>query len=203
MGSEDPLPIRILFLLALLFNVVFLSGYMQNEVPVYYQIPETITVRITGQKECTYPQRYTEQEIDFKEYVKGVLPNEWGRNWDEDSLKAGAIAVKMYAWSMVKSRGYVWDCTWDQVYNPYVKSPRTDKAVDDTWDYYLFDTGDPVRTYYNAWLNGCRIRNEENCMGQWKSEALAQDGMSWIQIVLQFYDGHIIFNGHTIAWASK
>lgn len=201
MGNDDPLPIRnLLLILAFLFNAVFLAGYIPVELPPSYQIPETITVRITGKKTCEYPQRYTTVQMDFKEYVKGVLPNEWGRSWDMDSLRAGAVAVKMYAWSMYQAKGYVWDCTWDQVYNPSVKSARTDQAVDDTWDLYLFKNGKPVRTFYNAWMNGCNIRNETNCMGQWKSKVLAEEGMSWKQILLQFYDGYIINDGRTIAW---
>jgi len=202
--SDDPLPIHnILLIAAFLFNAVFLAGSLTVDVPVFDEIPETIMVRITGQKKCTSSQRYKTVEIDFKEYVKGVLGNEWGLDWHEDSLKAGAIAVKMYAWSMIESRGYVWDCTWSQVYNPNIRSDETDKAVDDTWDYYLFKDGEPVRTFYNAWLNGCNIRGESNCMGQWRSLILAEEGMNWKDILAEFYDGHLVFNGYTIPRTSN
>lgn len=32
------------------------------------------------------------------DYVKNVLPNEWPCLWNIESVKAGAIAVKMYGW---------------------------------------------------------------------------------------------------------
>ena len=36
--------------------------------------------------------------VDFKTYVKNVLPNEWVSSWPAESLKAGAVAVKSYGW---------------------------------------------------------------------------------------------------------
>ena len=103
-------------------------------------MPETIPVLITGEAECSANflfEIYPIKQIDFKEYVKGVLPNEWYPTWNEESLKAGAIAVKMFALSMVERRGYVWDCNWSQVYNPDKRTDATDKAVEDTWNYVL------------------------------------------------------------------
>ena len=73
-------------------------------------IPQTVTVRVTGQHQCTPDMTYHTEVMDFKEYVKGVLPAEWGRDWDEDSLRAGAVAVKMFAWRHMLGKGYVWDC---------------------------------------------------------------------------------------------
>ena len=122
---EDPL-ISIL-IIVLVLSFLFPITASASSV---YSLPDTITVRVTGEKECRAGLRYTTQQIDFKEYVKGVLPNEWGMTWNEESLKAGAVAVKMYAWTMYWGRGYVWDCTWSQVYDPEIKYKRTDKAVD-------------------------------------------------------------------------
>jgi SpoIID/LytB domain protein len=133
---------------------------------------------------------YEVVEMDFKYYVKGVLPNEWVRFWPEESLKAGAIAAKMYAMSVYNSQGYVWDCTWSQVFNPLKRTPETDKAVDDTWEWILTDGG-IIRTYYNADMWGCATQGD-NCMGQWESRQDALNGMMFDDILLKYYDGFLI-----------
>jgi hypothetical protein len=40
-------------------------------------IPETIRVRVTGNAICNLSIQYNVEVIDFKDYVKHVLPNEW------------------------------------------------------------------------------------------------------------------------------
>ncbi|MBY0011722.1 SpoIID/LytB domain-containing protein [Paenibacillus typhae] len=59
--------------------------------------------------------------IDFLEYCKHVLPNEWDEYAPDESLKAGAMAVKMYAWYKVAvtpsaqiGEADVYDSTRDQ-----------------------------------------------------------------------------------------
>ncbi|MEU3454927.1 peptidase inhibitor family I36 protein [Micromonospora sp. NPDC006766] len=65
--------------------------------------------------------------IDFKTYVKNVLPNEWITSWPKASLEAGAEAVKSYGWywalhsTQKTSSGQCYDVrddTGDQVYKP-------------------------------------------------------------------------------------
>ncbi|WP_438349448.1 SpoIID/LytB domain-containing protein [Paenibacillus sp. FA6] len=52
--------------------------------------PSTIKLYITSTG--------TLQNIAFDTYTKNVLPNEWYSTWKSESLKAGAIAIKTYAW---------------------------------------------------------------------------------------------------------
>ncbi|MGH2627576.1 MAG: carboxypeptidase regulatory-like domain-containing protein, partial [Anaerolineales bacterium] len=68
-------------------------------------IPRTIRVRVTGYPYCDTTRPYTVQIIDFVEYAKHVLPNEWVNSWPGESLRAGAMAVKMYAWSIIAAGG--------------------------------------------------------------------------------------------------
>ena len=151
-------------------------------------IPKTIEVRITGQGVCTPYMRYATETVDFKEYVKGVLPSEWYSTWGEESLKAGAVAVKMYAWATYESKGYVWDCTYDQVYKPWLRFDSTDKAVDDTWDWILINEDGIVTTYYNADRQGCATQREP-CMSQWW---ISKQDNSWMWMINQNYDGWLV-----------
>lgn len=193
---EDPL-IRLTIIVLVVWLLCYPFITAQAEEIKTYKIPETIVVRVTGQQSCTEYMRYHTQRINFKEYVKGVLANEWGHYWHEESLKAGAVAVKMYAWSKYETAGFVWDCTWDQVYNPIYRYDSTDKAVDDTWN-WIFVTpnpGKPIRTYYNAWIAGCYSREGEGrCMGQWDSLDDAENGMTWDEIIKKYYDKGVLIS---------
>ena len=68
-------------------------------------LPETIRVRVTGYPICDTGRAYTVEVIDFKEYVKHVLPNEWVPSWPWESLRSGAMAAKMYAWYWIAQVG--------------------------------------------------------------------------------------------------
>ena len=157
-------------------------------------IPQTITVRVTGEVECSGIMYYKTEQIDFKEYVKGVLPNEWLPRWDDEALKAGAIAVKQYAVNMYNSQGYVWDCTWNQVYDPTRRTEQTDRAVEDTWDRWLL--GLPyelvIKTYYNANKWGCYTQGP-NCMSQEGSQELAEQGYTFEEILFNYYGRNLIY----------
>ena len=154
-------------------------------------VPQTIPVLITGERECRAGLPYTIEQIEFKEYVKGVLPNEWHPFWDEDAKKAGAIAIKNYAYSKYLVGAAIWDCDWSQVYDPSRRKDTTDQAVEDTWDWWIVDDGLPLRTFYNANDAGCFTQGE-NCMSQLGSQEMAEAGRSWKDILNYYYDGWLV-----------
>lgn len=163
---------------------------------IVYPYPEYIRVIITGTQECDDSGAYQRvAKVPFKEYTKVVLANEWGRYWNEESLKAGAVAVKMFAWYAVETggkwyAGNVYDCDWDMVYNPRLQFDTTDRAVDDTWDYYLLDSeGDLFMPHFVAWYGACLnwLGDTGKCMGQWDSLADAENGMTWTEILKKYY----------------
>jgi hypothetical protein len=143
--------------------------------------PPTIRVAITGYTGC---QAWLDagqpvirvDTIDFREYVKNVLPNEWLASWGNDapdSLRAGAMAVKMFAWRLVNVgwRSYlsgnpdVVDNTCDQVYRQNTADTRTNAAVDLTWFYRMRKNGQVIEIHYVA----MDCPPEWRCMSQWGS----------------------------------
>ena len=169
------------------------AGNSQNPVilvasPLRLEIPKTIRVRITGSQDCDLNAPYVVKTIDFKDYVKHVLPSEWNpsaRQYHE-VLKAGAIAIKMYAWYWIDRGGKwkdadVWDSVCDQVYNPNVSTLVTDQAVDDTWEWILTRAYQVFQTYH---LQTC---GPPVCMGQIESEEMAKQGHTWDEILAYFY----------------
>lgn len=93
-------------------------------------------------------------ELDFEEYVKGVIPHEWIPSWHPEALRAGAIAARSYAASHALGGGR-WDCadvddgTVTQVYRDDRTGP-TDEAVDATRGLTVVRDGSVVRAEYSA-----------------------------------------------------
>ncbi|MEW6569498.1 MAG: carboxypeptidase regulatory-like domain-containing protein, partial [Chloroflexota bacterium] len=160
-------------------------------------LPATIRVRVTGYPYCDTSRPYTIQTVDFMEYVKHVLPNEWLPSWPWESLRAGAMAAKMYAWSIIAAGGRypdadVYDSTCDQVYNPSVSYASTDVSVEYTWNWRQTRSGNLVRTYYRAYYSQCVDAGlAGSCMGQYDSRDLAIDGYTWDEILTYFYPGSV------------
>ena len=93
-------------------------------------------------------------EIDFEEYVKGVIPHEWIPSWHPEALRAGAIAARSFGASHALSGGR-WRCadvddgTVTQVYRDDRSGP-TDEAVDATRGLTVVREGNVVRAEYSA-----------------------------------------------------
>ena len=155
-----------------------------------FPIPDTIRVRVTGNAYCNTSIEYTVEIIDFKEYVKHVLPNEWVASWPWESLRAGAMASKMYAWYWIAAGGKwndadVYDSSCDQVYNPAVEYESTNLAVDFTWNWLMMRDSQFILTQYRAYDYQC---GSLDCMGQWGSHDKALNGWTWDEILLFYYD---------------
>ncbi len=141
--------------------------------------------------------------VSFRDYVKRTLPNEWIPTWGAESLKAGAMAVKSYAWFWISQGGKqsalgadVKDNTDDQVYDPNVSYASTDAAVDATFNYALTQNGAIFQTQYCAGeYNGdstgvCPWSG--SYMTQWGSAYYADQGKSWGWILQFYYPGAAI-----------
>jgi len=147
------------------------------------------------------------ETVDFRAYLKNVLSREWISSWTTESLRAGALAVKHYAWYQVLHwRGYVsasgecfdlFDTARDQVYDPSrpVYAPMA-SAVDATWSTRALRNGSVFPTYYNAgaWNEPCGANANGWQMLQWGSQACGLDGLSAAQIMSVYYSGVQVTN---------
>ncbi len=160
--------------------------------------PDTIRVARTGHKECAAwldagkPVLRVEV-VPFREYVKNVLPNEWIASWHPESLKAGALAAKMYAWRHIlierrKDIGAdIVDNTCDQYYVPGSQQASSDAAVDATWAYVLHRNGGLFPIFYLNTRQRCDTSPFQPCMPQWGTQEDAQRGDGWQTIVQRYY----------------
>jgi len=161
-------------------------------------MPTTIKVLRTATGEI--------ETVDFNYYVKNVMPNEWGMpGWPTETLKAGAMAVKMYGWMHVTTYhkypglGYdVKDSTADQVYRPGTAEAYTDAAVDATWNYSMTRNGQLFEPEYDSGVRGSLESISPNRLGQGGAVILANQGMTWQQILHYYYDPMGVISIHGI-----
>lgn len=136
-------------------------------------------------------------------YVKDVLPNEWIDSWPAESLKAGAMAVKMYGWYHVLYPKYplvgadVDNTVNCQVYKPNSFQPNSTSAVDAihsqgfrrNWkwvDPYIFET-----SYYAGTYDASATDGEH--MTQNGSHYWADQGKTYDWILRFYYDSSDIY----------
>jgi hypothetical protein len=150
------------------------------------------------------------ETVSFRTYAKNVLSREWIGSWTAQSLRAGALAVKHYAWYQVlhwrggtNADGQCFDLrddTVDQVYDPSQPTWTTAAAaVDATWSMRLLKDGKIFPTYYNAGSSGeaCGANANGWRMYQWGTQACGLAGKTASQIVLTYYYPGVTVSGGT------
>lgn len=147
--------------------------------------------------------------IPFATYVQNVLPNEWVPSWDSDALKAGAVAVKTYAWYwMSHFGGYLngdkaqcFDVTDDvdfQVYKPNSALARTTQKITESWPVFARKSGRVFQTYYRATLTGstseaCGAGANGTTLSQWGSQNCNEaNSANKYNVILQRYYGSTV-----------
>ncbi len=150
--------------------------------------------------------------IPLEDYVKGVLPHEWIASWGGESLRAGALAVRTYAWNWI-SRGGKYTCadlddtTRSQVYQDG-HSASTDAAVDATAGEaitsggtlvsgeYSAEAGDPTADGIDDPVCAGHARNGHGRgMCQWGTQRWATSGQMHDWIATHYFPGATVEGG--------
>ncbi len=134
--------------------------------------------------------------VDFKTYVKNVLPNEWISSWPRESLRSGAMATKSYAWywALHSTRRTpsgscydVRDDTGDQVYRPGTAKASTSAAVDATWSHRLTRNGEILSAHYCSTTTACGAWVSGDWLSQYGSRDKANAGQGYATILRYYY----------------
>jgi peptidoglycan hydrolase-like amidase len=97
--------------------------------------------------------------VNFRLYVQRVTSREWGKSQPYQLQRAGAVAVKQFAWYYVlnyrggsyKGRCYdVKDSTADQLYSAKTPPPSSVSAVNSTWGITVWRDGRFIMTGYRT-----------------------------------------------------
>ncbi len=139
--------------------------------------------------------------VNFKTYVKNVLPNEWITSWPNASLDAGAMAVKSYGWywalhsTRTTPGGACYDVrddTSDQVYKPSSAVTSTSNAVDRTWGTRMTRSGNILQAHYCSTSTACGAWVDGNWMSQYGSRDQANAGKGYAAILKYYYSGIVL-----------
>lgn len=170
----------------------------------YDEAPDSIRVLFRENNnpkgDIMYVRAVTFEDETNNCYVKNVLANEWEESWPNESLKAGGICVKMFAWHKVISPSYpdynadIDNTTNSQVYKEgsAEKHPNTSAAVDAVMNIglrrvntvndkrfpYIFETGYRAGTYDSS--------KRENLVSQNGTHYWADQGKDY-QWILKYY----------------
>ncbi|MFC4908856.1 SpoIID/LytB domain-containing protein [Actinomadura gamaensis] len=157
------------------------------------RVPSSILVYRTG--------LHRVDRVDFRTYVKNVLPNEWVSSWPRESLRAGAMAVKNYGWywAMHSTRKTSWgqcfdvyDSTSSQVYRPGSATASTNSAVDATWGTRMTRSGSIFQAQYCSTSSACGAWRDGEWMSQFGSRDKANAGWNFASILRYYYRGIVV-----------
>ena len=145
------------------------------------------------------------QVVPFRAYVENVMAWEWPETYPTQALRAGAVAVKQYAWYYAR----VWrggkvasgacydvkDTSADQIYRPETRSagPRQAAAVAATWNLSIrrLRNGKPGRFILTGYVPGsikaCGAEKNGFRLYQKGAKACAKDGKTFEQIARVYY----------------
>lgn len=178
-------------------NAASCTGWRSSSVP-----PTTIRVLRTHG-----PSAGRVQTVNFRTYVNTVMPAEWGPTHPREALRAGAVAIKQYAWyHAMYWRGRsatggcydVVDSTNDQVYSPETKrpSPVHISAVDATWGWSMLRNGRFFPSGYRAGAKvACGADSSGTVMYQNGASRCARDGKTATEILMIYYGRSVEVRG--------
>jgi len=167
------------------------TGWTSDSLP-----PTTIRVLRTAG-----PASGSVQVVPFHDYVTVVMAAEWGSSSPAEALKAGAVAVKEYAWyhamfwrgkSAADGSCYdVVDSSMDQIYAPELRVPAASltAAVEATWGISVRKKTGLFVTHYDGGSNvACGANADGWHLYQVSAMHCARDGMT-AEAILETYYG--------------
>ncbi|MCL4227871.1 MAG: hypothetical protein KJZ91_25685 [Myxococcales bacterium] len=197
-------------------TVLGADGAPAGAAAVALETPATIRVWRRGLDGSTASCSGRVDVIPFDQYVRGVLPHEWIRSWNGESLRAGAVAIRTYAAAWIAAGGKYTcadldDTTASQVYRDDFYAV-TDAAVTDTAGVYVVRGDSLVFAEYSA-ENGDPTEfgvAEPHCTGrarnghgrgtcQWGTQRWALAGQPWTWMLPHYYPGAVLV-GAGPAW---
>ncbi len=129
--------------------------------------------------------------LSLDRYIKGVLPNEVYPSWENEALKAAAVATRTYTLKSIRGKhsslGFdVCPTTCCQVYAGLTKTAEsTDRAIEETKGQVLYYNGALAETVYHAISGGIT----ESAAGAWGGSPGAHPYLTVVKTPFESYHG--------------
>lgn len=154
--------IYLLITVIILSVIGFISSF-KKETTYFNEENKELEVTIKNQEEGTI------ETLDLEEYIIGVVAGEMPASFEDEALKAQAIAARSYALNKIKSTNKEYDLLtditnqvyitkeemqekWQEEYEKYYDKIK--KAVEDTKNLVMMYEGEVITAYYFAMSNG-------------------------------------------------
>lgn len=143
---------KILLLIVVVLSVIAISGskkettYFNNakKEEVKEEIKLALKDTLTGEI----------KNIELEDYIVGVVAGEMPASFNEEALKAQAIASRTYAMYKMKNSNGTYDLVTDKTNQVYITEDKMKKLWQENFDYYfekikkaVYDTKDLIMTY--------------------------------------------------------
>lgn len=185
---------------------------IQSDDPISFSHTKPSTIKV---KRTKYGNGVI-STVNFKTYCKNVALYEIGYNsWDSDALKAGALALRNFAWYKVltasTTAGYHLQDHGDygaQVYNPSggrseSSYPNVISAVNSTWDLLMMNSASKLfLSQYSTGTSGSYGTKNCGYLRHYGAKKHADDGRSFVYILNWYYGSSIRSSGNIIITCS-
>ncbi len=162
--------------------------------PYTPKIPETIVVHL-GAPDNNEAQNVTES---FDNYIKNVASSEIYPTWPDEAIRANVMAQISVALNRVytgfyRNRGKPFDITKSPAYDQtYIYGrdiyANVSSIVDELYDSYIRRSGN-VEPLFAEFCDGVEVQC--NGLSQWGSVTLANEGLSYEEILRRYYGNDI------------
>ncbi|NLH00464.1 MAG: hypothetical protein GX488_00940 [Clostridiales bacterium] len=137
--------------------------------------------------------RYDIVTVSFYDAIKNTLPNEWGKTWPMESLKAGAQCVKMVIWSLIVSpwypnSGFDMKNNNDGHYLPNTEEANCTQAINAVGGIGMENSDGNI--FYASYASGTQGKYGTQYSGQcsqWGSKKWADEGQGYFSILDYYY----------------
>ena len=156
-------------------------------------IPEQVVVHLGAPS--SNAQNVT---VTFPEYIKNVASSEIYPTWDEAAIRANILAQISFTLNRIytnyyRNRGYDFDITNDiSIDQSFVYGrdifQNISRIVDEIFNSYIRRVG-TVEPLFAAYCDGVEVSCEG--LSQWGSQNLAEQGLSYIDILRRYYGNDI------------
>lgn len=143
---------KILLLIVVVLSVIAISGskkettYFNNAKKEEVKEEIKLALKDTSTGEI--------KNIELEDYIVGVVAGEMPASFNEEALKAQAIASRTYAMYKMKNSNGTYDLVTDKTNQVYITEDKMKKLWQENFDYYfekikkaVYDTKDLIMTY--------------------------------------------------------